>query len=188
MTTIVNRKADFFNKTNRLESIRITNRMEYIRIANGNALVAAWWWLSPGGNTKCRRTRIFTCRSARSVRTKAPRRPPQMQWSVPPPSFLGGGAKRRTGPKSKTLCSRVARALRQQVGNRNSKRSGSFCKLYHIVTVTEFLYCAPCRETKSRQSLVPTFLFVSHKIFSMRLLCVPSPGGEYISMGVRKDR
>jgi len=37
----VNRKADFFYKTNRLESIHITNRMESIRIANWNALVPA---------------------------------------------------------------------------------------------------------------------------------------------------
>jgi len=35
----VNRKADFFYKTNRFESIRITNRIESIRIANWNALV-----------------------------------------------------------------------------------------------------------------------------------------------------
>ena len=28
MTTIVNRKADFFYKTNRFESIRITNRID----------------------------------------------------------------------------------------------------------------------------------------------------------------
>jgi len=32
-------KSRFFNKTNRLESIRITNRIESIRIANWNALV-----------------------------------------------------------------------------------------------------------------------------------------------------
>jgi len=35
---LVNRKADFFYKTNRFESIRITNRIESIRIANWNAL------------------------------------------------------------------------------------------------------------------------------------------------------
>jgi len=35
----VNRKADFFYKTYRFESIRITNRIESIRIANWNALV-----------------------------------------------------------------------------------------------------------------------------------------------------
>ena len=32
-------KGRFFNKTNRLESIRITNRIESIRIANWNALL-----------------------------------------------------------------------------------------------------------------------------------------------------
>ena len=37
---LVNRKADFFYKTNRFESIRITNRIESIRIANWNALVS----------------------------------------------------------------------------------------------------------------------------------------------------
>jgi len=37
----VNRKADFFYKTNRFESIRVMNRMESIRIANWNALPAA---------------------------------------------------------------------------------------------------------------------------------------------------
>jgi len=36
---LVNRKADFFYKTNRFESIRITNRIESIRIANWNALL-----------------------------------------------------------------------------------------------------------------------------------------------------
>ena len=36
---LVNRKADFFYKTNRFESIRTTNRIESIRIANWNALV-----------------------------------------------------------------------------------------------------------------------------------------------------
>ena len=35
----MNRKADFFYKTNRFESIRITNRIESIRIANWNALL-----------------------------------------------------------------------------------------------------------------------------------------------------
>jgi len=35
---LVNRKADFFYKTNLFESIRITNRIESIRIANWNAL------------------------------------------------------------------------------------------------------------------------------------------------------
>jgi len=38
---LVNRKADFFYKTNRFESIRITHRIESIRIANWNALVVA---------------------------------------------------------------------------------------------------------------------------------------------------
>ena len=37
----MNRKADFFYKTNRFESIRITNRIESIRIANWNALVVS---------------------------------------------------------------------------------------------------------------------------------------------------
>jgi len=37
----VNRKADFFYKTNRFESIRTTNRIESIRIANWNALVSS---------------------------------------------------------------------------------------------------------------------------------------------------
>jgi len=36
---LVNRKADFFYKTNRFESIRVTNRTESIRIANWNALL-----------------------------------------------------------------------------------------------------------------------------------------------------
>ena len=47
-----------------------------------------------------------------------------MQWSVPSPPrvFLGGGAKWRTRPQSKTLCNGVSMALRKQVGNRNSKR------------------------------------------------------------------
>jgi len=36
---LVNRRADFFCKTNIFESIRITNRIESIRIANWNALV-----------------------------------------------------------------------------------------------------------------------------------------------------
>ena len=35
---LVNRKADFFYKTNRFESIRVTNRTESIRVANWNAL------------------------------------------------------------------------------------------------------------------------------------------------------
>ena len=34
----MNRKADFFYKTNLFESVRLTNRIEYIRIANWNAL------------------------------------------------------------------------------------------------------------------------------------------------------
>jgi len=42
---------------------------------------------------------------------------------LPPPRvFLGGGAKWRTRPQSKTLCNGVSMALRKQVGNRNSKR------------------------------------------------------------------
>jgi len=36
----VNRKADFFYKTNRFESIRTTNRIKSIRIVNWNALVS----------------------------------------------------------------------------------------------------------------------------------------------------
>jgi len=36
----VNRKADFFYKTNRFESIRVTNLIESIRIANWNALIS----------------------------------------------------------------------------------------------------------------------------------------------------
>ena len=36
---LVNRKANFFYKTNRFELIRVTNGTESIRIANWNALV-----------------------------------------------------------------------------------------------------------------------------------------------------
>jgi len=39
----MNRKADFFYKTNRFESIRITTRIESIRIANWNALPHTMW-------------------------------------------------------------------------------------------------------------------------------------------------
>ena len=35
----MNRKANFFYKTNLFESVHITNRIESIRIANWNALV-----------------------------------------------------------------------------------------------------------------------------------------------------
>jgi len=38
----VNRKADFFYKTNRFESICITNRIESIRIANWNSLLPGY--------------------------------------------------------------------------------------------------------------------------------------------------
>jgi len=48
---LVNRKADFFYKTNLFEYIRITNRIESIRIANWNAIVPtisrAWNDLPP---------------------------------------------------------------------------------------------------------------------------------------------
>jgi len=37
---IVNRNADFFYKTNLIDSIRDSNGFEWIRIANRNALVA----------------------------------------------------------------------------------------------------------------------------------------------------
>ena len=37
---IVNRNADFFYKTNRIDSIHDSNGFEWIRIANRNVLVA----------------------------------------------------------------------------------------------------------------------------------------------------
>ena len=51
---LVNRKADFFNKTNRFQSICITNRIESIRIANLNALLVSrpTYYFSRNAETK----------------------------------------------------------------------------------------------------------------------------------------
>jgi len=49
---LVNRKADFFYKTNRFESIGITNRIESIRIANWNALLWCIKLWDLGGDIK----------------------------------------------------------------------------------------------------------------------------------------
>jgi len=71
----------------------------------------------------------------------------QKQWSAPP-IFSGG----RTGPECKMLCSRVPK----QVGNQTSK-----------------LGCDRPLLAHSANFIVPTFVFVSHEIFSAKAVLRP---------------
>ena len=124
----------------------LSNLFSFCLIPNVIWITRSRCWTTPVYPSELRASLKSLCHTRSGV-TRVLGARGQKQWSAPP-IFSGG----RTGPECKMLCSRVPK----QVGNQTSK-----------------LGCDRPLLAHSANFIVPTFVFVSHKIFSAKAVLRP---------------